>query len=103
MAFTIKQGDTLPPLVAILREADLTPIDLSDATSVKLAIKGPVTWKKDCSIVDAPEGKVSYSWVSGDTSTNGQYEAEFEITWPGGIQTVPNDKYFQIVIVTELG
>jgi hypothetical protein len=106
MAFTIKQNDTKPALIAILQELDGTPIDLTSATGIEIVVKsaeGAFQWKKTATFVDKPEGQVQYTWESADTAAAGTYNAEFEITWPDGIQTVPNDNYFQIIVVEDLG
>jgi hypothetical protein len=107
MPFTIKQNDTLPALVAVLKETDGTPIDLTTATGVQLVVKkadGTGAWKKAAAFVTPrTEGKVQYNWVAADTSNSGTFNAEFEIAWPGGIQTVPNNNYFQIEVAEDLG
>ena len=111
MAFVIKQDDSAPNLFATLKNADLTPIDLTTAVGVDLVVKkkglpdtDPPQFKNACTITDAAGGEVEYDWTSADTATIGEYNGEFEIDWGGGdLQTVPNDNYFDIIIVADLG
>lgn len=110
MAFIIKQGDSAPNLLATLKNADNTPIDLTTAVEVNLVVKlktaletDPAYFKKPCTIVDAVNGEVEYDWEIVDTASIGSYNGEFEIEWPlADIQTVPNDKYFDIQVVADL-
>jgi hypothetical protein len=106
MAFVIKQNDTLPRLTATLKEADNSPIDLTDATTVHLVLKqkdGTPQFKKPCSILDDEGGIVQYDWDAEDTAEDGNYDGEFEVLWGTEVQTIPNDKYFDVLIVKDLG
>lgn len=104
----IKQHDTHPPLIATLKDATGTVIDLTTASTVSLIAKtqtGAVSWSGDCAIDDAAGGIVSYSFTGvTDTSTVNTYQAEFEITWSNGkITTIPTVGYFSIVVGADLG
>lgn len=101
----MKQHDTWPPLIAILSDAT-GPLDLTGAT-IKVILK-PTTGSNivgTCSIVaPASAGKVRYNWVVGDTAAVMSYNGEFEITWGDGtVGTVPNDTYFTLAVVADLG
>lgn len=112
MAFVIKQDDTRPiyelPLVENFGTSN-DPINLSTATSVQFFMRlqgdtGPPKVDGAAVVEDDVNGVVSYTWVAGDTDTVGTYEAEFQITWgDGGLQTVPNDSYFEIEVKGDLG
>ena len=104
--FKVKQGDLVPALTATLMQAVGTaaavPIDLTTATGVKFAMRnrtlGTIKVDAACTIVSAIAGTVKYTWVGTDTDTIGFYDAEFQITWPAGKQTVPGGGYDTIQI-----
>lgn len=100
----LKQHDLFPSLQATLSD-DNGPIDLSTATGVKLLMRtGGTLVSGACTIVDARNGIVRYDWARGDTDTVGEYNVEFEITWPTALpETVPNDGYNSIEIQADLG
>lgn len=106
MIVTMKQGDTYPFLRAYLHMATGKAIRLSGA-SVRLVVKDDkdnIKISKSANIMDEEKGYVEYRWSSADTSTPGVYRGEFEVTLQNGsIVSVPNDGYFTINIVKELG
>ena len=102
---TYKRGDNAPPITATLSDLD-GPIDLSSADAVRLRMKsdtaiveaGPVE------ITDAANGEIKYEWEADDLMFAGSYRGEWEITWSDGtIQTVPNDTYFAVDVLEDLG
>lgn len=106
MAFYIKRNDTSPILNATLKDGDGAAVDLA-GTSVALKMKAvnDTSLKVDsaCTIVDASNGKVRYTWAATDTNTRGSYQAEFQVTYSGGaIETFPNDGYVSIIITDDL-
>jgi hypothetical protein len=121
-ALTLKRNDTWPPLRTTLKQKP-TPtsaevaIDLTDAEFVRLYMRGPRIIETDPVTIDAApaSGKVSYQWSAGnpdalpdpipaDLAIPGDYECEFEITFmDGSVETVPNDGYFLIRVVEDLG
>ena len=100
---TFKQHDNWPPLDAVLSDAD-GPMNISGAT-VKLILVGKtVTITGNCSLVSETGGQVRYTWANGDLAVAGDYNGEFEITFPTGkIETVPNAGYFTLTIKEDLG
>lgn len=112
--FIIKQNDTRPNLVAVLQDGvgtGASPIDLTTAKAVRFIMRGknkkdndgPKT-KRECDITDPSKGVVTYVWMAADTDTVSEFNGEFEIEWEdGGIETVPNNGYFAINIVDDLG
>ncbi len=116
MAFSIKQNDTRPPYVVALlndyrgpSEAAL-PLTNADTIRFLMRLKGEPdgsTPKVDgaMTVVGSPAlGVVSYEWQAADTNAIGDYEVEVEITWnDGGIETVPNDGYFDLEVLDDLG
>lgn len=98
--FTIKRGDTLPKISAVLSDKD-GPVDLTGA-SVRLIV--PPIVDASATIVDADAGSVEYQWQAGDTETRGVYKAEFQVTFPSGdILTFPNDGFITVQIDSDLG
>lgn len=105
--FVTKKGDTEPPIEATLEDADGNAKDLTNASGVDFHMKDPRadTAKVDAagSIDDAANGKVSYQWVASDVDTEGEYEAEFEVTWSDGdTETFPKDGYLDLKILDTL-
>lgn len=87
--FTIKTGDTLPALSAILKVANVPITDLASATSVKLVLakrSAPdvFVFVGNATIIDASAGKVAYGWQAGDTDVAGDYLGEWHVTYSGG-------------------
>ena len=105
---TLKKGDTFPPMRAQLLWEDETPVSLTNVSSVIFKMKeiGSNNLKVNgtCSIVDATNGIVEYSWQSGDTDTPGFYYREFEVHYNDGkVMTVPNFKLEYIWIIDDIG
>lgn len=95
---TFVQGNTGPDITAKLHaEGNVDdPVDLTNAT-VKFQMRRPddelFTVDAAADIVSALQGQVSYSWGATDLSVSGDYDAQWEITFPDGkVQTtaVPN-------------
>lgn len=111
-SFIIKQNDTRPVYTTTLQDnVDTdTPdaIDLTNATGVKFKMRktgttGAPKVNGNMAFVDRPTGKVSYTWVVGDTDTADTYDVEFEITWnDGGVETVPNDSFKTVIVKDDL-
>jgi 5-hydroxyisourate hydrolase-like protein (transthyretin family) len=107
MAFYIKQNDTRPEIAATLINADGTKVDLSGAT-VKFLMRKvnatAATVDASATVTDATNGKVKYTWIAADTTTIGEYEGEFQVTYGGGggIQTFPNNRYIEIEITDDI-
>lgn len=104
--FFIKQGDLLPPMVAVITDSG-TPFDLSDVASAKFIMKDYRGTKVSATAEldnDPTTGKVNYWWVSGDTDQDGVFQAEVELTYTNGKrQTFPKKGYLKIRIGKELG
>ena len=104
--FHIKQGDLLPTLDAIIRDADGVAIPLTTAVSVTFWMRRrgdletvPKVDDAAGSFVDAAAGHVRYAWLLGDTDAPGTYDAEFRVVWPGDRpQTFPSNGHFAVVI-----
>ena len=87
--FYIKQNDLLPVLEAILQDIHGNPVDLSNASNIVFHLReeNDATLKIEDGVVvidtNPKTGKVTYSWISTDTDTNGLFLGEFEV--PGQV------------------
>ena len=106
MAFKIKTNDTSPKLTVDLEDASGAAVALSGATArFHMKKYGATSLKIDAAadITDADNGRVEYSWTSGDTDTAGTYYGEIEITYGDAtVETFPNSGYFTIIIQEDL-
>jgi hypothetical protein len=105
MAFSIKQNDTSPSLQATLKDASLSPVDLTGATVMfhMKSVDGTVKVDQQMTITDDTGGVVQYDWQSGDTDTVGTYYVEFEVTYAdASIETFPNNGNKVVSVVKEL-
>lgn len=105
---TIKKDDTRPAIARYLTQTvdgAVSPVNLTTASAVKFIMKKDSNLVTGVgSIVTAASGAVAYLWATGDTATANLYDAEWEVKWnDGGYETFPNDGYFSIEIVADLG
>ena len=108
--YYIVQNDAEQVMDAYLKNADKTAIDLTDATQVHLHVGkagggvADTTGDAAASVIGDPTlGHVRYTWKGTNTIAAGDYDAEFEVRWPGGIiRTVPSKKPFKVVIGAEV-
>ena len=113
MAFTIKQNDRRPHFVVLLRdnigEDDEAAVNLTTATSAVFNMRTQAGTslkinRGSATISSAASGEVTYQWGTIDTNTVGDYDAEIEVTWSDGkAETFPNDSYWTVSIVDDLG
>jgi len=93
MSLNFTTGDTGPDITAVIHAEDdvNAPVDLTGA-SVRFQMRLPQgnKYKVNAAAVidDAVSGQVSYAWGANDLSQPGEYQAQFEVTYPGGkVQT----------------
>jgi len=93
MSLNFTQGDTAPDITAVIHAEDdvNAPVDLTDAT-VRFQMRLPEGNKykvnAQATVDDAVTGQVSYAWGANDLSQPGEFDAQFEVTYPGGkVQT----------------
>lgn len=101
--FTIKKGALLPPLIAVLKDGTGAVVDLTTATTVKFSMASvPGGTRKvnaaAVTVVDAPNGKVSYQWAGTDTDTPGNYAGEFLVNFPSQPEVFPSDGYLGVLV-----
>jgi hypothetical protein len=114
MAFPIKQNDLEPPFEVVLveNEGEQTeaPVDLTDATGVKFLMRekgdtGVAKVNAAATVVGDPlDGRVRYEWISGDTDTVGEFDAEIQVMFPSSRPaTWPNNRFWDIQVFEDLG
>lgn len=93
---TIKRGDTLPVAASTLTDESGTPQAVPATATVKFLMRDAETREQVLSgaaeVADqaATPGRVLYRWAAGETDREGDYEAEWEVTYAdGGVQTFP--------------
>jgi hypothetical protein len=99
--FSIKSFDRLPSIKATLNA------NLTTATGVTFIMRpkagGLVKVNSAAVIETAASGVVRYDWATGDTDTPGEYQAEWEVIWPGPkTQTFPTETYHTIAVLADL-
>jgi hypothetical protein len=103
--FYIKQNDTSPSLLAVLKDADDVVVDITGATIRFHMRNGAGTTVVDAAAVvaGALTGEARYDWIATDTVTVGGFNAEFEVTYSDGtIETFPNTGYIQVRIKDDI-
>ncbi|MBL4768204.1 MAG: hypothetical protein JKY94_10890 [Rhodobacteraceae bacterium] len=113
--FKIKSNDTAPALEVTLYDIAVNGaqkvVNLGVGSTVVFNMKpksganpAAKVLRGTCTIVDAENGKVKYSWLNGDTDTAGKFLGEFEWTASDGKRsTYPRDGYVPIAIGQDLG
>jgi len=110
MTFTIVQEDTAPPIESQLTDSGI-PVDLTDNVSNihfymedkfdRVVISDDLTGRVN--IVSGTEGKVEYTWRSGDTDTVGVYNSEWQVLYDDGkIETFPSRGKIRVEIVEKI-
>ena len=106
MAFKIKTNDSSPKLTVDLEDAAGNAIGLAGCSAqFHMKAYGATKLKVDAAadITDEDNGRVEYTWSSGDTDTAGTYYGEIEITYGDAtVETFPNNGYFTIIIQEDL-
>jgi hypothetical protein len=101
--FHIKKGDRLPKLRMLLTDSTGTIIDLTNATvKFRMRLAGASTLKVNSTATNVGSGIVEYPWAAIDTDTPGTYSAEWELTYSGGVQTVPTAGFVTVVVEQNL-
>lgn len=111
MTFTIKRGDTSPPIKYQLIGPDDCGKDIRGFNNVRfymrerdeytLVVEAGVNGNVE--VEDAENGIVYYEWLDGDTDMTGTYEAEWEVEFgDGSIETYPNDRFITVKVVEDI-
>ena len=109
--FYISTGDSDPELQVTLKDADDAVVDVTGATiTFSMRRKGrretPIVDREAVTLVTPSSGIVKYSWPTDgtDTPAQGDYDAEFRVTYSGGrIETFPNSKKNKMIVHVQEG
>lgn len=111
-SFTIKKGDTGPPLQVTLRGADGVAVNITGNSGVTFRMKerqhidnDAVARKVDAAgtVVDAAGGIVKYVWTAPDTDTVAEYVGEFVVVLSDAtIRTFPSPEFITVRVVGDL-
>lgn len=105
--YSIKTGDTWPPLTAVPSLSDGTLPNLTGATGVFQMMSTPrVHVLSGPATLDATANTASYQWGATDTTTAGvgEYLGEFVVTLASGkVERFPDEGYIDITIEASVG
>lgn len=94
----LKKGDTLPTLVGVLLNPDLSPVDLTNATmAVRLVrMASRQIWVYPASVAgsDPTKGLVQHLWLEGETDLTGAYFYHWIVDWPRTQDSPPRQETF---------
>lgn len=110
--FTIKRGDTRPPLEITARDSSGAVIDMTGGLSIGFRMKllqhrgnddFPLKVDGVGSFVTPNLGLIDYTFVAADTSEIGEYAAEFSyVASDGEPRTIPNPAFLLVRVVQDL-
>lgn len=104
--FIIKQNSTLTPLKVRLLSVSGARIDVSlAAVRFRMRKKGSAVNLIDqpATIFDPVQGVVGYQWQLSDTALTGDFEGEFEVTYPDtNNRKFPSPGYLTIRVTDSL-
>lgn len=104
--YTIKEGDTLPPIEIRALDHEGNPLDLSEFVSAEITIAKEVGGRPlvqgPAEIFDPAEGVIRYAWKPGETKA-GKYLLEVILKdGTGGQMTLPGAGYSEVIITPRL-
>ena len=104
--FYWKAHDTAPAIRVQLKDSSGANVDVTGGTVkfIMMAVGGgSPKVNATATIVDGPNGIVSYTPISADTDTPGSYTAEWEVTYLSGAkQTFPDPGYNTVTVTADL-
>lgn len=103
-SFEMVKGDLKPSVLATLKYADGTTVDLTSCSATfQMSQGGALLINKPAVILSPPSGgQVRYDWSSGDTNYVGTCQAEFQVTFADWrTMRFPTDGSLQIIFRQE--
>lgn len=105
--FAMKRHDRRPVLrMTVTKQSDGSALDFTGATAKFLMYDSEGVEKVNAvAAIEAPptSGILRYDWQAGDTDTEGEYKAEFEVDYGGGDKlTIPNADFLFVKIYEDL-
>lgn len=103
--YTLKQGDRLPVISAVLKDSAGAAVDLTGATAkLNIVDDAGTAVSRTATISATPtDGTITYDWVADDVDVAGSFYFEYEITFPSGLkQTFPNNKHLTLEIIDDI-
>jgi len=105
--FAMKRHDRRPVLrMTVTKKSDGTARDFTGATAKFLMYDADGNEKVNATAaIESPptDGVLRYDWAAGDTDTEGEFKAEFEVDYGGGDKlTIPNSGFLVIKIYEDL-
>lgn len=106
-SFDIKRHDLRPSIrISVTNASDGSAYDLTGATATFLMYDCDGNMKVTAAAaIEAPatDGILRYDWIAGDTDTEGEWLAEFEVDFGGGDKiTFPNNGVLTVRIYEDL-
>jgi hypothetical protein len=105
-SLTIKRHSRMPYLRLLIKDKNGDPFPLTGAASVVFLMYSSGSTEKVNSpaiLEDIPNGILRYEWAAEDVDTEGEYHAEFDITYDNGAKmTVPKDGVLLITVFEDL-
>jgi hypothetical protein len=109
LRFLIKRHATRPYIELLVKNSDGTAFDFTGASEVLFSMKDQDDVLKIDSVAaefdadDPTLGKLRYKWVKADTDTEGEFNAEFDVNYPGSeTLTVPVDGDIRVKVYTDV-
>ena len=106
--FFIKRHSLRPRITHAVVDSDGDPVDLTTVTAVLFMMNDSLGVEKvnaaGAVVSPATAGVVEYVWLSGDTDTEGEFHAEFQVAFVSATdqRTVPEDSYIGVTIHADL-
>ena len=86
---TFVASDTGPSVSGTIIDSTNAPVNLTGATvkfQMRLLYERRFAVDAVAIIVNAAAGTVRYDWMAGDLALAGEYQSQWQVTYPGGVR-----------------